>query len=789
MSIFSFRTGSATAFVSFFYLAIFTSLYLTQYGPSLPTLQKQNELGMSIADLPHPYNSRQNDYVRNFVLGRLQQTKKERDFIHVDDDINTNAVFLDGSRAVYFQGTNILVKVDGTDNMTNNDGVLFSAHFDSVSTAPGATDDGMSVAALIQMVTFLSNNRPRRTAVFNINNGEEDGLHGAHAFLHHPWSNLTSTFLNFDGAGSGGRPFLFRTTSYDILKDFRAAPHIHADAISQDAWDQGVIRSDTDYSVYSAPRTPSGMQGADIAFYHARSRYHTMDDSIRGMGYDGAGARRSLWALMELLRTVGNSVLNSQSESGAGDEKEKAVYFELFGVYLVAFRFRTLLVVEMVLVAIGIILASSLSPNDSSNFFRGYGRFLLALILGTGAQVGLVVGFLRLNPKSTVHAHPIATSIAAFTLLICPWPFLFKAANVYVPFPLASSELSFDRTLRAHLGSPSRHIDPDTTTATPILFERRLWGISRQVDTAELRQEETEDSETMPLLPESDRPTDSGGTGGESLTIFTTWIGAMPQTIPDGGSVGIVYAPISILAFLIVLPSAPFIHKIHRALTVVAFVYFAHEVELTNLTATIPHPRLTRAVAQINVIEGYGSRLATTLPSSWRDADLKDSNVQSLYPSIPGAGEDKGAWLVANATRLGPISLRVEIEGVETRSCRIYVDSHAIRRYRARTRQGSSSGEKTESSADVAWSTFEVPHGVEIHLLTLWSRTWGSRFEVELDVNDDESAADSQGEGSRDGYHGAHIPALEEARMFLPEWVAISKATDGLVEAISGFVL
>jgi hypothetical protein len=144
------------------------------------------------------------------------------------------------------------------------------------------------------------------------------------------------------------RPFLFRTTSYDVLKEFRAAPHIHADALSQDAWDRGVIRSDTDYSVYSAPRTPNnfrltsdnvttntsshgyqglggGMQGADVAFYHARSRYHTMDDTIRGMGYDGA--QRSLWALMELLRTVGNSILNNQSESGA-DEKEKAVYFE-----------------------------------------------------------------------------------------------------------------------------------------------------------------------------------------------------------------------------------------------------------------------------------------------------------------------------------------------------------------------------------------------------------------------------------------------------------------------------
>jgi hypothetical protein len=48
MSIFSFRTSVATAFVSIFYLAIFTSLYLTQYGPSLPTLQRQDTLGLSV---------------------------------------------------------------------------------------------------------------------------------------------------------------------------------------------------------------------------------------------------------------------------------------------------------------------------------------------------------------------------------------------------------------------------------------------------------------------------------------------------------------------------------------------------------------------------------------------------------------------------------------------------------------------------------------------------------------------------------------------------------------------
>ena len=59
--------------------------------------------------------------------------------------------------------------------------ILFSAHLDSVATSPGATDDGMSVVSLVQMVEYLSKNRPRRTFVANINNGEEDGLNGAHS--------------------------------------------------------------------------------------------------------------------------------------------------------------------------------------------------------------------------------------------------------------------------------------------------------------------------------------------------------------------------------------------------------------------------------------------------------------------------------------------------------------------------------------------------------------------------------------------------------------------------------
>ena len=105
-----------------------------------------------------------------------------------------------------------------------------------------------------------------------------------------------------------------------------------------------------------------------------------------------------------------------------------------------------------------------------------------------------------------------------------------------------------------------------------------------------------------------------------------------------------VYAPISLLSFLILLPLAPFLHKIHRLVTVVALfvfivsttyvwvpppftpnarikVFFAQKVDLTNLTSAVSRPQLTRAITQLNVIEDYGPRLTATLPSWWSSAD------------------------------------------------------------------------------------------------------------------------------------------------------------------------
>jgi Zn-dependent M28 family amino/carboxypeptidase len=80
---------------------------------------------------------------------------------------------------------------------TIDDPVVFSAHFDSVLMAPGATDDGIRVIVLVKTLEFLSKNRPRRMAVFNFDNGEHQ-LHGAQAYALSYFVSPSFLFTSFD---------------------------------------------------------------------------------------------------------------------------------------------------------------------------------------------------------------------------------------------------------------------------------------------------------------------------------------------------------------------------------------------------------------------------------------------------------------------------------------------------------------------------------------------------------------------------------------------------------------
>lgn len=114
------------------------------------------------------------------------------------------------------------------------------------------------------------------------------------------------------------------------------------------------------------------------------------------------------------MRAKGPFILNVCYFESIPGRCRRSYLNTVFGIHLVAFRFHVLVVTEIILLCVGpVIIASlgylllqqsatsitSLSRDQWRSYFRGYGRFWLALILGVSAQVVLVVGFLKLNPN------------------------------------------------------------------------------------------------------------------------------------------------------------------------------------------------------------------------------------------------------------------------------------------------------------------------------------------------------------------------------------------------------
>lgn len=100
---------------------------------------------------PHPYLSHANDHVRSYLLSRIKSIHSD---FEVVDDLNSTVLYTNPGASVYFEGTNILVKVPGSDKHESN-AVLFSAHYDSVSSAPGATDNGIGAVAALHFLEWV----------------------------------------------------------------------------------------------------------------------------------------------------------------------------------------------------------------------------------------------------------------------------------------------------------------------------------------------------------------------------------------------------------------------------------------------------------------------------------------------------------------------------------------------------------------------------------------------------------------------------------------------------------
>ncbi|KAH6841022.1 putative zinc metalloprotease [Chaetomium sp. MPI-CAGE-AT-0009] len=474
---FSFRPGPVTFWTTVTYLALLIPIIIineeTPPAPSEETPIRGTNLTEAWLDLTtltrayHPYNSHYNDDLRGFLLERIRSILDDNEVawtmnepgsdnsdaaVTVFDDLASNCTFLMSSGvapapntpqvAAYFEGTNILVYIRGKsddqgkwwdtagvhDSGRNEKGLtLVNAHYDSVSTGYGATDDGMGVVTCLQLIQYFTRpeNRPERGIVVMLNNGEEDYLYGARALGQHSLNPYIHTFLNLEGAGAGGRAILFRTTDREVTAAYAGSPDPFGTVIGSDAFGLGFIRSGTDYSVlYDV----FGQRGLDLAFFKPRARYHTNQDDARH------ASKGSLWHMLsasihtatQLSSDTGNTFIGPRSDGASGKvhngSPSDGVWFDLFGKGFVLFGLRgmfawsltVLIATPLILMLLSYLLhradkyylfSSSVKPGDQPDDealpvggWKGFFRFPFALVVAGSLTIGAAFLMRKVNP-------------------------------------------------------------------------------------------------------------------------------------------------------------------------------------------------------------------------------------------------------------------------------------------------------------------------------------------------------------------------------------------------------
>ena len=200
-------------------------------------------------------------------------------------------------------------------------GVLLAAHYDSVPAGPGASDDGVGTAVVLEIARALKSlPRNRHSIILLIDDGEEAGLLGARAFVKtHRWAKDVRAAVNLDARGTSGPSLMFETGTANEWAVRLYANHVAHPATSSifyTAYQR--LPNDTDFTVFKA----AGFQGLNFAFIGDPTHYHTPLDNVanvspRSVQHHGENA-------LPMVVTLANANLNNIPLG-------EAVFFDLFG--------------------------------------------------------------------------------------------------------------------------------------------------------------------------------------------------------------------------------------------------------------------------------------------------------------------------------------------------------------------------------------------------------------------------------------------------------------------------
>lgn len=266
-----------------------------------------------IAEEPHPVESKAKQKVRDYIIWEIDALGLEA--------MVQRSFSKSSRRGKSAQIENVLTRIKGYDN---SKAVLVLSHYDSVPEGPGASDDGVAVAAMLDSLKILQEEEFKNDIIFLFTDGEESGLLGAEAFVaRNPWKDDVGLVLNFEARGTSGPSIMFETSSSNgfLIRHFaKAADTPLASSFSYEVYKR--MSNDTDFSIFNK----EGIPGLNFAFIGDGMYYHTKFDNIENI--DLGSLQHHGEYIVSLVNHFGNIDISSI-------EEEDRVFFTIPGKILV----------------------------------------------------------------------------------------------------------------------------------------------------------------------------------------------------------------------------------------------------------------------------------------------------------------------------------------------------------------------------------------------------------------------------------------------------------------------
>src|SRR5436190_3674470 len=273
----------------------------------------------NIGQRPHPIGSAEHAVVRDYII-------KELTALGVTPEVQKTTVVSKLSQTPVVAGSveNIIARLNGSNNTK---AIMLTGHYDSVSTGPGASDDGTALATMLETLRALKAGPSlKNDVIFLFADGEEVGSLGAQAIVADPQAvQAIGLVFNFDARGSSGPSLMYETSEGNewLIEEFaKAVPRPLANSLLFEAYKH--LPNSTDFSIYKQ----AGLQGLNFAYIDQSTHYHTQLDNIGNVS--GSSLQHDGSYALALTRHFGNLDLQTT-------HRGNAVYFDVLSAFLIRY--------------------------------------------------------------------------------------------------------------------------------------------------------------------------------------------------------------------------------------------------------------------------------------------------------------------------------------------------------------------------------------------------------------------------------------------------------------------